>query len=294
MSDKIFNNQIETANVAENSSAIDIDKAVLKKYYKEFRKATLMDDHKFRKICESKEAIEEILRAVLKDSKLKVIEIIKQSEEGMPVFHGVILDCKCRLKTKEIVNIEVQVANDDDPIYRMRYNASILTVENSPKKKKFKYKDLPKLIMIMFCEFDLFKKGKPIYEIIRYVKDTKVVADEGIREIYINLKAKVTDKKLKSLFKIMTTVDNTDDKEFPKLSITKDRVNKLYLGGENNMAGLDLMMYNDGVKAGIKEGRAEGSMSSVVNLYKKGLITIEVAAEELNMSTEEFKESLDR
>lgn len=75
--------------------------------------------------------------------------------------------------------------------------------------------------------------------------------------------------------------------------------------GENNMAGLDLMMYNDGVKAGKKagimegraegraEGRVEGSMSSIVSLYKKGLITIEVAAEELNMSTEEFKKSID-
>ena len=67
------------------------------------------------------------------------------------------------------------------------------------------------------------------------------------------------------------------------------------------MAGLDLMMYNDGVKAGIKEGRAEGmaegraegSKSSVVSLYKKGLLTIEAAAEELNMSTEEFKKSID-
>ena len=67
------------------------------------------------------------------------------------------------------------------------------------------------------------------------------------------------------------------------------------------MAGLDLMMYNDGVKAGkkvgimegIAEGRVEGSKNSIVSLYKKGLITIEVAAEELNMSIEEFKKSLD-
>jgi predicted HTH domain antitoxin len=68
-------------------------------------------------------------------------------------------------------------------------------------------------------------------------------------------------------------------------------------GGENNMAGLDLMMYNDGVKAGKKvgvmEGIAEGSKNSIVSLYKKGLITIEVAAEELNMSIEEIKKGLD-
>ena len=115
-----------------------------------------MDDLKFRKVCESKEAIAEILRTILKDEKLKVVEIVKQSSEGNMVFHGVILDCKCKLKTGEIVNIEVQVANSDNPIYRMWYNGSILTVENSPKKKLFKYKQIPKLILIMFCEFDIF------------------------------------------------------------------------------------------------------------------------------------------
>ena len=40
-----------------------------------FKSATLMDDLKFRKVCESKEAIEEILRAILNDDKLVVLEV---------------------------------------------------------------------------------------------------------------------------------------------------------------------------------------------------------------------------
>jgi len=206
-----------------------IDEKLKSKYLKVFKKATLMDDHKFRKVCESKDAIEEILKTILKDNKLKVVEVIKQSSEGSPVFHGVILDCKCRLKTKEIVNIEVQVALDDNPVYRMRYNGSVLTVENSPKSKQFKYKQIPKLILIMFCEFDLFKKGQPIYEIVRYVKNTKVVSDNGIREVYVNLKAKSNDKKIKSLFKIMTTVVDVDEETFPVLSKKKEEINDLYI-----------------------------------------------------------------
>ena len=69
----------------------------------------------------------------------------------------------------------------------------------------------------MFCEFDLFKKGQAIYEIIRYVKDTKVISDIGIREVYVNLKAKSNDKKLKSLFKIMITVVDVDEETFIKI-----------------------------------------------------------------------------
>ena len=269
---------------------------LIDKYNRKFKKATLMDDLKFRKVCESKEAIEEILRVILNDNKLKVVEVKKQSSEDEPVFHGVILDCKCKLKTKEIVNIEVQVALDDNPVYRMRYNGSILTVENSPKSKYFKYKEIPKLILIMFCEFDIFKKGKPIYEIIRLVKGTKVVAEDGVKEVYINLRAKVTDKKLKSLFKIMTTVNEVDNRTFPILSKRKEEINKLYIGGENNMSGLSLEMYKDGLKEGraegiqqgMQQGMQQGEVEAFIKIYKKGLIKAIDASKMLNMTEEDF------
>ena len=299
MEDNINLHQTNDLNTYES-----VDKKLIDKYNRLFKKATLMDDHKFRKVCESKDAIEEILQTILKDNKLKVVEVIKQSSEGSPVFHGVILDCKCRLKTKEIVNIEVQVALDDNPVYRMRYNGSVLTVENSPKAKKFKYNEIPKLILIMFCEFDLFKKGKPIYEIIRYVKDTSIISDNGIREVYVNLKAKASDKKLQSLFNIMMTVDDVDEKSFPVLSKKKEEINDLYIGGDQNMAGLDLVMYKDGLRIGKKAGKIEGieegmqkgiqkgilqgKIDTIVDLYKKNLITIDYASAELGMTEKEF------
>ena len=130
-----------------------------------------------------------------------MIEAIKQKEEDIPVFHGVRLDCRCRLKSRKLVNIEVQLSLADDPERRLRFNEAMLTIENSPKSKRFKYKDIPDVILIMFCDFDLFKKGKAIYEIDRVVRGTKVVADNGVREIYVNTTAKTKDKRLKSLFK---------------------------------------------------------------------------------------------
>ncbi len=268
----------------------------LKKFNKKFKAATLMDDMKFRMVCESKGAIEEILRVVLNDNRLVVIESIKQKTEDIPVFHGVILDCRCRLKTGEIVNIEVQVALDDDPLRRMRYNEAMLTIENSPKSKRFKYKDIPNAILIMFCDFDLFKKGKAIYEVDRVVRGTKIVSDNGVREIYVNTTAKTADKKLKSLFNIMSTVNEIDNKAFPKLSKKKVEVNDLYIGGDKNMAGLDLMMYKDGIKdgreegrvEGREEGRVEGKVAVYVKLYKENMVSKEYAANELHISVDEF------
>ena len=268
----------------------------LKKYNKKFKVSTLMDDMKFRMVCESKGAIEEILRVILKDDKLVVVESIKQKTEDMPMFHGVILDCRCRLKTGEYVDIEVQISLDDDPVKRTRYNASMLTVEHSPKSKRFKYKNIPTVILIIFCNFDLFKKGKAIYEIERIVKGTKVKSDNGVREIYVNITAKTADKKLKSLFKIMSTINDIDDKTFPKLSKKKLEVNDLYIGGDKNMAGLDLMMYKDGVKDGRAEGREEGRVEGrvegmkqlLIDQFNHNLVSKEYAANKLNMTVDKF------
>ena len=49
-----------------------------------------MDDLKFRQVCKSKDAIEEILRVILKDDKLKVLETIEQRNRSKAMFHGVI------------------------------------------------------------------------------------------------------------------------------------------------------------------------------------------------------------
>ncbi len=261
---------------------------LLSKYIKRFRESSLMDDLKFRKICESKEAIEEILRTILDDKELKVLESIQQKSIDEPIFHGVILDCRCKISTNEIVDIEVQVALDDNPLYRMRYNGSILTVENSPKSKEFKYEEIPKLILIMLCEFDYFRMGKPIYEIDRVVRGTSVTASNGIREIYVNLNADVREKRLKSLFRIMTTVDDVDNDEFPKLSKKKVEVNDLYLGGEDNMSGLTKEIFLDGKAEGKAEGIEQGTIATYVKLYKEKLIKSSDAARMLNISVDEF------
>ena len=195
-----------------------------------------------------------------------------------------ILDCECKLKNKEIVNIEVQIAFNDNPIYRMRYNQSVLTIENSPKKKDFKYKKMPKIISIMFCEFDIFKKNEPIYEIHRKVNKSNIEADNGIREIYVNLKATVKNNKLKNLFKIMNTVDYKNKVLFPRLSKRKEEVINLLIGGKS-MSGLTLEIYRDAKKEGMEKGIAQGRIKErkeiLDALVRDGVITREEANKRL-------------
>ena len=58
------------------------------------------------------------------------------------------------------------------------------------------------------------------------------------------------------------------------------------------MAGLDLMMYKDGVKdgrlAGREEGRKEGILSILVGMVKDKLLSVAEAAERFGVSEKEF------
>ena len=45
----------------------------------------------------------------------------------------------------------------------------------------------------------------------------------------------------------------------------------------------------EGIEQGLERGKAEGSLSMLLNLVRQGLLTPEVASEQLCMSVSEFK-----
>ena len=151
----------------------------------------------------------------------------------------------------------------------------------------------------MICQFDYFKKGKPIYEIIRNVKDCDMVADNGVRELYVNLTSReVKGEKLDDLFKILIDNNYENESEFPKLTEKKKEL-KGKLKGGYPMTGISREIYMDGRAEGIAEGKAEGKAEGIaegfakmkellVELYNKNMVTKEYAAEKLSMTEDEF------
>lgn len=275
------------------------DELKIAAYVEKVKYADLVEDIKFREIAKSKEAVQEILRAVLDDEKLVVVKSIEQKNIAESVFHGVILDCECELKTGELVNIEMQIAFKNAPVKRMRYNQSAMTIAHSPKNKYFDYEKIPSIISIMFCEFDIFDLKKPIYEIKRHVNDTSIVSDNGIRELYVNLTAEVKDRKLKELFDILKELTYLNNQMFPNLSRTKEKFNNM-MEGEKHMSGLTREIYIDGyetgekkgIQQGIEQGIEQGILSAYIDMYKNGLIKANDAARMLKISVDEFLENI--
>ena len=288
-------------------SICEEDEQKIAKYAKELESSNLVEDIKFREIAKSKEAIQEILRVILNEDDLIVLESIEQKNITESIFHGVILDCLCKLSTGELTNIEMQTEFRNAPVKRMRYNQSAMTIAHSPKDKYFDYNKIPNIISIMICEFDVFGLSEPIYEIKRIVNESKVISCNGVREIYVNLTAKTNNDKLKELFNILTKLNYFNKQLFPSLTETKKKYNDLK-GGDRIMSGLTREIYLDGYASGEKrgeergkeigilegkakgkaEGLLEGMKELLVEMYNNNIVTKEYAAEKLNITEEEF------
>ena len=224
-----------------------------------------IDDLMFRKMAEHKEFCEEILRVILDDYKLVVTDNMQQFDIKNLQGRSVILDAKCITGDGRYINIEVQKANDDNHLKRVRYNASVLTANVTEAGKQFEF--VPDVCIIFISAFDLFKGNLPLYHVIKIVKETGQVIDDGLTEIYVN--AAVDDgSKLARLMKVFTKNDAYDEADFPVTSEIKARFKK----DEGGSIKMDetLQRWRDewisegeerGEKRGEKRGRKEGKIA---------------------------------
>ena len=219
-----------------------------------------IDDLMFRKMAEHKEFCEEILRVILGDYELVVTDNMQQFDIKNLQGRSVVLDAKCITGDGRYINIEVQKANDDNHLKRVRYNASVLTANVTETGKQFEF--VPDICIIFISAFDLFKGNLPLYHVVKTVKETGQVIEDGLTEIYVN--AAVDDgSKLAKLMKVFTKNDIYDEADFPVTSEIKARFKKDEGGTVKMDATLQKWMQESeeiGEKRGEKRGREEGIM----------------------------------
>ena len=219
-----------------------------------------IDDLMFRKMAEHKEFCEEILRVILGDQKLVVTDNMQQFDLKNLQGRSVVLDAKCITGDGRYINIEVQKANDDNHLKRVRYNASVLTANVTETGKQFEF--VPDICIIFISAFDLFKGNLPLYHVVKTVKETGQVIEDGLNEVYVN--AAVDDgSKLAKLMKVFTKNDVYDEADFPVTSEIKARFKKDEGGTVKMDATLQKWMQESeeiGEKRGEKRGREEGMM----------------------------------
>ena len=232
-----------------------------------------IDDLMFRKMAEHKEFCEEILRVILDDYELVVTDNMQQFDLKNLQGRSVVLDAKCITGDGRYINIEVQKANDDNHLKRVRYNASVLTANVTETGKQFEF--VPDICIIFISAFDLFKGNLPLYHVKKVVMETAQIIDDGLTEIYVN--AAVDDgSKLAKLMKVFTKNDVYDEADFPVTSEIKARFKKDEGGTVKMDATLQKWMQESeeiGEKRGEKRGREEGAKIIAKTMIEEGLPT---------------------
>lgn len=182
-----------------------------------------IDDVMFQKICESKDACQEIISAILGES-VTVISVIPQNSIYNLQGRSVRLDCLCRLSNGDYVNVEVQKPDNDDHESRVRFNASVITANETPKGVKFA--DIARVIVIYITKFDIFQEKLPIYHIDRTIRETGTVRDDGFTEIYVNAAVKKYDNELNrnvsDLMDLFIDRDTYNIEKYPHFSSRKN------------------------------------------------------------------------
>lgn len=277
-----------------------------------------IEDAVFRKMAESIEFCEEILRVFLQEPKLRVVSNHSQHSVSSIEGRSVILDAYCELEDGRKVNVEVQNANNTDHQRRVRYYSSVLTT--SLMKKGYSFDKVPNICIVYVCNFDIFGLNKSLYVIKRIIDKTEVELDNGLQEIYIS---PVNDGSL--IAELMRVFIESDvyNLKFPVTSEMKLRFNRETKGEKMTEAlrgvyealreevdresmkaamregmekGIEegiVRGIEEGRARGIEEGRAEGVLSSLVSLVKDGLISVSEAAKRADMSEEDFKKYLE-
>lgn len=194
---------------------------IMKKVVDDFekRKAIVLglkpiDDAFFEKLMEDKDVCEEVLRILLEDPELTVVEVVPQDSIKNLQGRSVRLDAFCILGSGVYCNVEVQKENVDNHVKRVRFNSSVLTANISDPGDNFE--NVPEVYMVYISRFDVFGKKKTVYHAEMCVKETGEYIEDGLHEIYVN--TKIDDGS--TIAELMKCFEQeiVDNEKFPKFS----------------------------------------------------------------------------
>lgn len=246
-----------------------------------------IDDTFMQKLGKDMNFCQELIRIVLGNPHIEVVENITQDALHNIDTRSVTIDLKCQDEKGTIFGVEVQKENDDDHQKRVRYNSSCLQVQSLQKGDKFR--DLPDVCMIFISERDFLRRGNVIYHIDRVLRETGEVIDNGYQEIYVN--AEIDDgSDLAEYMKIFKSNVVCNSTKFPIICDLTD----YYKNGK----GRDTMCQaveeyaRECGKINRMEGRIEGEIKGRILTYAELDFSINDISHKMNIPAEQIESIL--
>ena len=210
----------------------------------------LLDDDFMTKVFEDISCAELLLRIILNDEGIRVLEA--HSQRGIKNLQGrsVKLDILAVDSHNRVFNVEVQRSDRGAGAKRARYNSAL--IDANVTEPGDQYEDLNETFVIFITENDVMKAGLPIYHIDRVVRETGKLFEDEEHIIYVNSQIKDETK----LGRLMHDFSCTDAKDMYN-KVLADRVRYF----KEDEIGVEIMcremeiMRNQAHEEGIEKGR---------------------------------------
>lgn len=145
----------------------------------------LMDDDLMSKVfSDDIEATQFILRILMENDSLKVLESHSQTDLRNIFGRSIRLDILAEDSEHNLINVEIQRADKGAGPKRARYHAAMLDSHFLEKGEGFE--KLKKTYIIFITENDIWKKGLSIYKIRRTIEGTDLLFEDDLHIMYVN------------------------------------------------------------------------------------------------------------
>lgn len=175
-----------------------------------------IDDCFFEVMMEDPDACEELLQVVLENPLLRIKKETVSGQKSIRIIgkRSIRVDAYAEGNEHTVFNIEIQRADNENHVKRVRYNASVITVNRSEPGDLFE--QVQELFVIYIADFDVLRNGRTISHAEMTCAETGVTLNDGLHEIFVTTIGKDNNK----IARLMREYKNPDmnNPEFPKQS----------------------------------------------------------------------------
>ncbi len=258
-----------------------------KGYRERLKKLTLMSDVLGRNVLKDRGCTEYILRIIMNDKKLKVVDQRIQADYKNLHGRSAVLDCVAIDGENREINIELQQEDEGANPKRARYHLGLMDTNILNPGENFD--KLPESYVIFITRNDALKKNQPILHISRFIEETGEKFEDESHFIYVD-SSKQDDTELGLLMHDLNCEDTSDMQS----SILSERVRvfKETEGGIEHMCKEMEEIRNEGYTEGKAEGERNLLTRMISKKLEKGKTTEEITeeiAEELEIAPDAVK-----
>lgn len=234
------------------------------RYIEKIKNLTMMSDILARNVLKDKECCEYILRIIMNDSMLTVLD--NQVQVDYKNLHGrsAVLDCVAKSGDGRLFNVEIQQENEGAIPKRARYHLGLMDM-NVLNPGEF-FDKLPETYIIFVTQDDTLGYKLPIAHVDRIIKENGAEFGDEAHIIYVD-SSKHEDTELGRLMHDFHCKAASDMQD----GVLAKRIFEL----KESEKGVEYMckemeeIRSEGIAVGLEVGRVEGRMEGKVEAQRE-------------------------